>query len=91
MASSLRGRLAGGGSEWLRLIAHELTHVSQFELAGGEGRAEQWLAEGMAEHVAFQVLERLKAARAAGVQHGVIQNMRFNTGPRRVRASTRRN
>jgi hypothetical protein len=57
----LNGRLAGGGSEWLRLVAHELTHVSQFELAGGEGRAEQWLAEGMAEHVAFQVLERLDA------------------------------
>jgi hypothetical protein len=55
----LNARLAGGGSEWLRLIAHELTHVSQFELAGGEGRAEQWLAEGMAEHVAFQALERL--------------------------------
>jgi hypothetical protein len=57
----LNGRIAGGGSEWLRLIAHELTHVSQFELAGGEGRAEQWLAEGMAEHVAFQVLDRLDA------------------------------
>ena len=57
----LNGRLAGGGREWLRLIAHELTHVSQFELAGGEGRAEQWLAEGTAEHVAFQVLERLDA------------------------------
>jgi len=57
----LNGRLAGGGREWLRLIAHELTHVAQFELAGGEGRAEQWLAEGMAEHVAFQVLERLDA------------------------------
>ncbi len=54
----LNGRLAGGG-EWLRLVAHELTHVAQFELAGGEGRAEQWLAEGMAEHVAFQALERL--------------------------------
>jgi hypothetical protein len=49
----------GHGREWLRLIAHELTHVAQFELAGGEGRAEQWLAEGMAEWVAFTVLERL--------------------------------
>jgi predicted dehydrogenase len=28
----------------------------------------------------------LDAARAAGVQHGVIQNMRFNAGPRRARA-----
>ena len=45
--------------DWLRLVAHELTHVAQIELAQGEGRAEQWLAEGMAEWVAFNVLERL--------------------------------
>jgi hypothetical protein len=47
------------GREWYRLIAHELAHVSQIELAQGEGRAEQWLAEGMAEWVAFNVLDRL--------------------------------
>jgi hypothetical protein len=47
------------GREWYRLIAHELAHVSQIEMAQGEGRAEQWLAEGMAEWVAFNVLERL--------------------------------
>jgi hypothetical protein len=47
------------GREWLRLLAHELAHVSQIELAQGEGRADQWLAEGMAEWVAFTVLERL--------------------------------
>jgi len=47
------------GREWLRLIAHELAHVCQIELARGEGRGEQWLAEGMAEWVAFHVLERL--------------------------------
>lgn len=45
--------------DWLRLVAHELTHVTQIELAQGEGRAEQWLAEGMAEWAAFRVLERL--------------------------------
>lgn len=58
-----RGGLDPGAAaerEWLRLIAHELTHVSQAELAGGEGRGEQWLAEGMAEWVAFSTLERLK-------------------------------
>ncbi|HEX3175121.1 MAG TPA: hypothetical protein VHZ49_00495 [Methylomirabilota bacterium] len=55
----VNGRLADAGSEWIRLLAHELTHVAQFQLAGGEGRADQWLAEGMAEHVAFQVLERM--------------------------------
>jgi hypothetical protein len=45
--------------EWLRLIAHELAHVAQIQLAGGEGRGEQWLAEGMAEWVAYSTLERL--------------------------------
>jgi hypothetical protein len=45
--------------DWIRLVAHELTHVTQIELAQGEGRAEQWLAEGMAEWAAFKVLERL--------------------------------
>ncbi len=65
------------GREWLRLIAHELTHVSQIELAEGEGRAEQWLAEGMAEWVAFTVLEHLgldtvqhrRAASRAGIHN----------------------
>jgi hypothetical protein len=60
--------------EWLRLIAHELTHVAQIELAQGEGRAEQWLAEGMAEWAAFRVLERLSVdslleRRAAAMGH----------------------
>ena len=49
-----------GGAEWVRLVAHELAHVSQIELAEGEGRVEQWLAEGLAEWVAFRVLERLR-------------------------------
>lgn len=51
---------AVSSADWLRLVAHELTHVSQIEMAGGEGRAEQWLAEGMAEWTAFHVLERLR-------------------------------
>jgi hypothetical protein len=60
--------------EWLRLVAHELTHVAQIELAQGEGRAEQWLAEGMAEWAAFTVLERLGLdyladRRAAAIGH----------------------
>jgi hypothetical protein len=57
----LNTEAAGVNVEWLRLIAHELTHVAQFELAGGEGRGEQWLAEGMADWVAFTALERLGA------------------------------
>ena len=53
-AGATPGRLG-----WTRLIAHELTHVVQFNLAGGDGRADQWLAEGLAERVAFEVLEHL--------------------------------
>jgi hypothetical protein len=51
---------AVSSADWLRLLAHELTHVSQIEMTGGEGRAEQWLAEGMAEWTAFHVLQRLR-------------------------------
>ena len=32
-----------------------------------------------------QAIDLLRAAREAGVHHGVIQNMRFNAGPRRAR------
>jgi hypothetical protein len=55
----LHSRATRGRTEWRRLIAHELTHVVEFGLAGGDGRADQWLAEGLAERVAFEVLERL--------------------------------
>ena len=55
----LHSRATRGRTEWRRLIAHELTHVVEFALAGGDGRADQWLAEGLSERVAFDVLERL--------------------------------
>lgn len=55
---SRRGRRA-----WLRLLAHEMAHLSQIELAGGEGRGAQWLSEGMAEWIAFTVLDELRVAR----------------------------
>ncbi|HET7342048.1 MAG TPA: hypothetical protein VFL90_11330 [Methylomirabilota bacterium] len=55
----LHSRATRGQTEWRRLIAHEMTHVVEFGLAGGDGRADQWLAEGLAERVAFDVLERL--------------------------------
>ena len=45
--------------EWPRLIAHELTHLAQMELAATETGPAQWLVEGMAEWVAYRVLARL--------------------------------
>lgn len=50
------------GREWFRLLAHELTHVAQIELMGGEARAAQWLAEGVADWAAERVLDRLGLA-----------------------------
>jgi hypothetical protein len=42
------------------LIAHELTHTLQYELAGGtRGTSDQWLREGFAEWVEVEVLVRL--------------------------------
>ena len=54
----LRDASADPTPDWIRLIAHELTHVAQIELAGGEGPAARWLGEGMAEWVAYGVLAR---------------------------------
>jgi hypothetical protein len=62
--------------DWLRLVAHELTHVSQIELAQSEGRAEQWLAEGMAEWAAFTVLERLGLDALAERRAAALSNVR---------------
>jgi Peptidase of plants and bacteria len=48
---------------WLGVLAHELTHVAQYQLAGGRrGQSEQWLREGMADWVASRMLERLGVA-----------------------------
>ena len=49
-----RGRRA-----WLRLLAHEMAHLAQVELAGGRRCGARWVSEGMAEWVAFAVLDRL--------------------------------
>ncbi len=47
-------------SLWLGVVAHELTHLAQYELSGRRrGRSEQWVREGMAEWVTSRVLERL--------------------------------
>ena len=73
----LHAKAARGRLEWKRLIAHELTHVVQFNLAGGDGRADQWLAEGLAERVAFEVLEH------TGMDSLADRRMRALTGARK--------
>lgn len=45
----------------VRVLAHELVHSLQYELAGGRrGASEQWLREGFAEWVALMILDRLR-------------------------------
>ncbi len=59
------------------LLAHELTHTFQYELAGGRrGTSDQWLREGFAEWVAMRVLDRLGAARAADFRRDRLRQLR---------------
>jgi hypothetical protein len=76
----LHARAARGKREWRRLIAHELAHVSQFALAGGDGRADQWLAEGLAERIAFDVLERLSLDSVADRRARALSTARQHPG-----------
>lgn|ERR671919_2528054 len=48
--------------DWPRLLAHELTHLAQIELAGRDRGPAQWLVEGMAEWVAYRVVDQLGLA-----------------------------
>jgi len=43
----------------IHVLAHELTHVLQYELAGGRLAGDLWLIEGFADWVASRVLEAL--------------------------------
>ena len=59
------------------LLAHELTHTFQYELAGGRrGTSDQWLREGFAEWVAMRVLEGLGATRAADFRRDRLRQLR---------------
>lgn len=66
--------------DWPRLIAHELTHLAQIELAGHDRGPAQWLTEGMAEWVAYRVIERLGldhfADRRAMAQAAAVEYVR---------------
>jgi hypothetical protein len=75
--------------EWVRLVAHELTHVAQIEMAQGEGRAEQWLTEGMAEFAAFTVLERLGLDTIAARRMSALRHIREQAGLRQARLDLR--
>jgi hypothetical protein len=54
--------------------------VSQIEMAGGEGRADQWLAEGMAEWAAFHVLDRLRLDTLIRRRAAAVRDVRHHPG-----------
>ena len=63
------------------LYAHELTHVSQYELAGGRrASSEQWIREGFADWVRFRALDALSLRPYAESRRRVIEEVR-RAGP----------
>jgi hypothetical protein len=58
-------------------LAHELTHVLQYELGGGtRGTSAQWLREGFAEWVAMRVLAALGQLDPGTVRREAIMRVR---------------
>jgi hypothetical protein len=74
-----------GRERWPRrvsLLAHELTHVLEYELGGGtRGTSAQWLREGFADWMAARVLDSLQIGRLSDSTDFAL--MRFvSRGPR---------
>jgi hypothetical protein len=69
-----------GGEGWtgqVALLAHELTHVLQYQLGGGtRGQSDQWLREGFADWVEMRVLEELGAVEAARARTDALRRLR---------------
>ena len=70
-----------GVREWLRLVAHEMTHVGQVELAGGQGRASQWMAEGVADWASLVVLDRLRLQPMQAERDGRLASLHATRAP----------
>jgi hypothetical protein len=63
------------------LFAHELTHVSQYELAGGRrATSEQWLREGFADWVQFRTTDLLSIRPYAESRRRMVEVVR-RSGP----------
>ena len=63
------------------IVAHELTHVSQYEMARGQRAASvQWLREGFADWVKFRTLDALSLRPYAESRRRVIEDVR-GAGP----------
>lgn len=61
----------------VRLLAHELTHIVEYQLSGGRrAGSEQWLREGFAEWVSFKVLEALGSRSLSFERDAAIVSLR---------------
>lgn len=69
----------------IRLLAHELVHTLQYQLAGGtRGASEQWLREGVADWIACRVMARLGFGSVESMQDPLLAPLsavRFGAAP----------
>ena len=71
------------------LIAHELAHVLQYELAGGvRGTSDQWLREGFADWVELEVLAAMGAVEVGPVRAELVRRTRGADVPPLPRLAT---
>ena len=64
-------------SQRIAVLAHELTHAVQYQLAGGRrGTSDQWLREGFSEYVSVRVLERLEVTTLTRARFGRMRHIR---------------
>jgi hypothetical protein len=71
------------------LIAHELTHVLQYELGGGvRGSSDQWLREGFADWVELQVLAAMGVVEVGPVRAELVRRTRGTQVPPLSRLAT---
>jgi hypothetical protein len=59
--------------EWVRLLAHELTHSAQKELINGRpSGSDQWLREGFAEWIGYKVADKFGAENFAKSRQRIL-------------------
>jgi hypothetical protein len=66
--------------QWVRLLAHELTHTAQRELVDGRPTAShQWLTEGFAEWVGYKVVDTFRAQEFTDSRKQALDSIRIAT------------
>jgi len=63
-------------TDWIRLLAHELTHSAEKELIGGRPASpDRWIQEGFAEWVGYQVADRFGAETFAKSRENMLERI----------------